>query len=266
MANIGQLYYRVPIGTEDDGTIVYSTSSQLINSFFDVNLVGLTGATIWTKVGIQAPPGTQMIMNDIKEILIGRTGIYELDEDISITGLQFKQPQNYIEDIAAEEQAKEEGLRVIEQAMNAREEAYLSWTSNLADSWLKIKEEIQKKEQEILVIEDELKILNQELETLEKELESIEDKGSKEYQDKQKEINAKEAEISNKKSEKTAIEEIKAILDNCLADESKMMEIESAYEELYVQGLNEYNRGINGIYKADTPGDLDNVIIDYIYE
>lgn len=266
MANIGQLYYRVPIGTDDDGAIIYSTSTQLATSFFGVNLVGLMGTSAWTKVGIQAPPGTQMVMNGIKEILMGRTGIYELDEDISITDLQFKQPQNYIEDTDQEEQAKSDGLKMIENAMNVREAAYLEWTNGLASSWLEIKEKSQETEQQILALEDALKILNQELETLKEELEAIEDKGSKEYQDKQKEITDKEVEISTKETEKTTVEKANAILDGCLADESKMMEIETTYQESYDLGLSEYNRGVNGIYKAGTPGDLDNVIIDYIYE
>ena len=266
MANIGQLYYRVPIGTDDDGTVIYSTSTQLATSFFGVNLVGLMGTSAWTKVGIQAPPGTQMVMNGIKEILMGRTGIYELDEDISITDLQFKQPQNYIEDTDQEERAKNDGLKAIEDAMNAREMAYLKWTAGLASSWLEIKEKSQETEQQILALEDELKILNQELETLKEELETIEDKGSKEYQDKQKEIADKETEISTKETEKTTIEKAKAILDECLAKEPKMIEIETAYQKSYDLGWGEYNRGVNGIYKAGTPGDLDNVIIDYIYE
>lgn len=266
MANIGQLYYRVPIGTDDDGAVIYSTSTQLATSFFSVNLVGLIGTSAWTKVGIQAPPGTQMVMNGIKEILMGRTGIYELDEDISITDLQFKQPQNYIEDTDAEEQAKNDGLKAIEDAMNVREIAYLEWTAGLASSWLEIKEKSQETKQQILALEDELKILNQELETLKEELEAIEDKGSKEYQDKQKEIADKETEISTKETEKATVEAAKTILDGCLADEAKMMDIETTYQESYDLGLSEYNRGVNGIYKAGTPGDLDNVIIDYIYE
>lgn len=266
MANIGQLYYRVPIGTEDDGTVIYSTSTQLATSFFGVNLVGLMGTSAWTKVGIQAPPGTQMVMNGIKEILMGRTGIYELDEDISITDLQFKQPQNYIEDIDAEEKAKSDGLKMIEDAMNVREAAYLDWTAGLASSWLEIKEKSQETEQQILALEDELKILNQDLEVLKEELAAIDDKGSQQYQDKEIEITKKEAEISAKETEKVTVEKAKAILDKCLVDEPKMMEIETAYQESYDQGLGEYNRGVNGIYKAGAPGDLDNVIIDYIYE
>ena len=42
----------------------------------------------WVKLGIQAPPGTQWEINS-KQILIGRTGIYELDDDIEINTLKL---------------------------------------------------------------------------------------------------------------------------------------------------------------------------------
>jgi hypothetical protein len=37
-------------------------------------------------------------MNASKTIMIGRTGIYELDEDIAITSMYFVRPKNYIKD------------------------------------------------------------------------------------------------------------------------------------------------------------------------
>ena len=43
----------------------------------------------WIKLGIQAPPGSEWEIND-KKILIGRTGIYELDDDIVVTSLKYK--------------------------------------------------------------------------------------------------------------------------------------------------------------------------------
>ena len=42
----------------------------------------------WIKLGIQAPPGSQWQIND-KKILIGRTGMYELDDDIIVSRLQY---------------------------------------------------------------------------------------------------------------------------------------------------------------------------------
>lgn len=52
----------------------------------------------WIKFGIQAPPGSKWLINfeadkelpNIgKEILIGRTGMYELDDDIIVTSLKY---------------------------------------------------------------------------------------------------------------------------------------------------------------------------------
>lgn len=56
-----------------------------------------------SKLGIQAPSGTKVHLNsggqnDEQIIMIGRTGMYELDENISITDIYFERPRNYILD------------------------------------------------------------------------------------------------------------------------------------------------------------------------
>lgn len=86
MANIGQIWYRV---ADSEGS--YPSG---INIYTDI-LTQITPNSL-TKIGIQAPPGTQLQMNGIKEIMIGRTGIYELDEGISITSLKFYRPKTYV--------------------------------------------------------------------------------------------------------------------------------------------------------------------------
>lgn len=54
------------------------------------------------KIGIQAPPGTKFTFNKAtmqdtgERIMVGRTGIYELNDDIVINYLRFQRPQNYI--------------------------------------------------------------------------------------------------------------------------------------------------------------------------
>lgn len=74
MARVGQMRYKVDgLNTSDDTDI---TNGNII-----------ANKTI-TKLGIQAPPGTMLSINN-KPILIGRTGIYELDDDITIDSLQF---------------------------------------------------------------------------------------------------------------------------------------------------------------------------------
>ena len=49
------------------------------------------------KIGIQAPEGTVVILND-QEITIGKTGIYELDCIVPITSLKFKETTKAIVD------------------------------------------------------------------------------------------------------------------------------------------------------------------------
>lgn len=47
-----------------------------------------TTRPILFKLGIQAEPGTTMLINN-KAIKVGKTGIYQLDEVINITSLKF---------------------------------------------------------------------------------------------------------------------------------------------------------------------------------
>ena len=52
-------------------------------------------------------------MNASKTIMIGRTGIYELDEDIVITSMKFVRPTVYIKDEKESESKKQEGEKII---------------------------------------------------------------------------------------------------------------------------------------------------------
>ena len=57
------------------------------------------------KIGIQAPPGTKFTfavglddkqVSSDRIIMVGRTGIYELNDDIVISSLKFIKPQEYV--------------------------------------------------------------------------------------------------------------------------------------------------------------------------
>lgn len=68
-----------------------------------ISAIGPINDTIIKKLGIQAPSGTKVHLNsggksDEQIIMIGRTGMYELDENISITDIYFERPRNYILD------------------------------------------------------------------------------------------------------------------------------------------------------------------------
>lgn len=120
MSSIGQIYYRV-IDTNSTGEGKNYISTSDIDIYSDI--VSASKAKQFTKVGIQAPPGTQVVMNTNKTIMIGRTGIYELDEDIAITYMRFLKPKNYIKDEEESEQKKQQGEKIIKDAKEALENA-----------------------------------------------------------------------------------------------------------------------------------------------
>lgn len=116
MATVGQVYYNV-IDNNSGGYI----SSSDIDIYKDI--VSAYGALEFTKLGIQAPPGTKMVMNGSKSIMVGRTGIYELDTDIIVTNLYFIRPRKYVKDEEASAAAKEAGTRGMIEAENVRKQS-----------------------------------------------------------------------------------------------------------------------------------------------
>lgn len=74
------------------------------------------------KIGIQAPPGTKFTFNkattqDTGEwIMVGRTGIYELNDDIVIDYLRFQRPQNYIINKELSQQLQATGTGIMKAA------------------------------------------------------------------------------------------------------------------------------------------------------
>lgn len=119
MSAIGQIYYRV-VDTSSTGD-----GKHYISSGIDIysDIVSASSAKQFTKVGIQAPPGAQVVMNASKTIMIGRTGIYELDEDIVITSMKFVRPTVYVKDEEESESKKQEGEKIIKEAKAALEAA-----------------------------------------------------------------------------------------------------------------------------------------------
>lgn len=119
MSAIGQIYYNViDTSSTGDGKHYISSGIDIYN-----DIVKASSAKQFTKVGIQAPPGAQVVMNTSKTIMIGRTGIYELDEDIAITNMYFVHPKNYIKDDKETESKKQEGEKIIKDAKAALEAA-----------------------------------------------------------------------------------------------------------------------------------------------
>lgn len=252
MAQIGQIYYRIS-GVGSSGIDLYT------------DVLAQVGASQFTKVGVQAPPGTQMVLNQLKQIMIGRTGIYELDEDIAITELYFIRPQNYIRDEAAEEAAKIEGQQGIEDAMTIRRDSYLAWTQGYAESWIDI---LNRLEELPILLEQDIALLaakQAELEVLEEELKKYTE-GSTEYQEVKAQIDAKEQEITSLETEIQDYTDEQKILQACADNELEMQKYEDTYLAAYTVARAKYYEGVNGIYVVGDVGDLENVIIDYIWE
>jgi hypothetical protein len=134
MANVGQIIYNLEDYNSSGGYIstANGNTTQTITSatdpeyetnkidIFNRNLVEIYASKQFSKVGIQAPPGTKLVMNTNKNIMIGRTGVYELDEDIAITGLYFLRPKNYILDSETTEKNLSDGKKKLEAAESAR--------------------------------------------------------------------------------------------------------------------------------------------------
>ena len=112
MPTVGQVYYNVI----DNNRGSYVSSGQ--NIFSDI--IAQVGASQFNKVGVQAPAGTKIVMNESKTIMVGRTGIYELDDDIAITNMYFIRPRKYEKDEEASQQAIEQGTERMQAADKKR--------------------------------------------------------------------------------------------------------------------------------------------------
>lgn len=129
MASIGQIVYNLQDYINSGGLISTNNSNRSatvssvimnadgttsVNGNYEASRIDITKNIVegsgYTKVGIQAPPGTRAVLNTTKTILIGRTGIYELEEDILISSLYFIKPKNYILDTDATQRALDNGI------------------------------------------------------------------------------------------------------------------------------------------------------------
>lgn len=108
MATLRQFYYRV-LENGQFNTLL----PEGVSSFFGVNLLNGDSAA---KISIQAPPGTEVQLNN-KKIIIGRSGLYDFDNDNvpPVTSLVFSQPVRYIRtNVDPEKQASlEQDLKTI---------------------------------------------------------------------------------------------------------------------------------------------------------
>lgn len=110
----GSIWYRFI----DNNSGGYISSGENIYS----DLVKQMGATYFKDLGVNAPPGTQLVLNETKNVMVGRTGLYQLsDDDIKITNVYFVQPKNYVKDEDATKKALEDGADEMAAAEAQRE-------------------------------------------------------------------------------------------------------------------------------------------------
>ena len=100
---IGQIVYRLQdyrnreskVSTNKNGIVVNADAGDLdmTSDLFEQFAEGVSyrNAKV-TKLGVQAPPHTKMVIDD-RDIQVGNTGIYELDDDIIIEKIKFKAGQ-----------------------------------------------------------------------------------------------------------------------------------------------------------------------------
>lgn len=95
MAQPYQLYYRLEDFRTEERYQTSKIEGTPLNIYSDI--VSQFKKGNFNKLGIQAPAGTKFYINSsTSPIMVGRTGIYELDESINVNSLKFEAPKNYV--------------------------------------------------------------------------------------------------------------------------------------------------------------------------
>lgn len=129
MAQPYQLYYRLEdFRTEERYQTSKIKEDKYLNIYSDI--VSQFKKGNFSKLGIQAPAGTKFYINSsTSPIMVGRTGIYELDEDINVNSLKFEKPKNYKLDKPATQECLINGIN----QSKAAKDFYDTYMSKIAD-------------------------------------------------------------------------------------------------------------------------------------
>lgn len=112
MGTIKQIVYRLEDYRLDNP---YYTTPGYEDNFYNRNLIPEN--EIVTHLGIQAPAGTVFYINgNDNRFVMGRTGVYEVDENINILSLIFEQPIDYDLDTESTAAAAQEAQELIQRA------------------------------------------------------------------------------------------------------------------------------------------------------
>lgn len=210
------------------------------------NLVSHYNGQGFTKIGIQAAPGTQFILNKTKGMIVGRNGIYELDDDIIITELAFVKPRFYRLDTKATQDKLDNGSQAISVAEKAR-----SNSLKTLDEDYKLKDLLVS---EVKLSQDGTKYI-------------YPNKIYTDWKDKQPQFFTTYSD-----NEDGTFSVDKDVVDSALVQFNKdywteYTEIQNTYQAAYEPAYADLNLGLNGVYEIDNSveGDLENVIIDFLY-
>ena len=128
MSYIGQLQYDVNIGNNKIGNFnlgEYDSTTNILDIMKDKAGLSEEQKCYISKLGIQAPPGTQWKFKEednknLKNVYIGATGIYELD-NVKLFGL-FYVPQSDIQtDLTAQYIAYDDSIIAFDKAEGGRQ-------------------------------------------------------------------------------------------------------------------------------------------------
>lgn len=129
MAQPYQLYYRLEDFRTEERYQTSKIEGTTLNIYTDI--VSQFKKGNFSKLGIQAPAGTKFYINSsTSPIMIGRTGIYELDEDINVNSLKFEAPKNYVLNKAETQAALANGVN----ETKAAKAFYDKYIADIADS------------------------------------------------------------------------------------------------------------------------------------
>ena len=263
------------------------------------------------KLGIQAPPGTVFYLStglapssdSYKRIMMGRSGLYELDETVEITGLYFEQPCQYSIDEEATQQSIDAGIEIMKDAKNCFSTAVKAIGNGNFIKWLNGDENALAQDSAI-AYETSIKVIigaenwddfvdiakDIDLSVVETETTALNDEATNTII-----ISAGGADADNEEAEDPSdlesrgnfpidaflpgfsqyIEELTFDPTDITDDKGVLHDTEywecydilhDGYSDMYDEGFSIYQKGLNGVYVQGNPLEIKNLIIDYLFE
>lgn len=119
---VGQIIYNWKNDPDETEGLYSNWNKNISISDQSRNIIDMVGCSKFTKMSIQAPPGYKIkitVDGHDKEIMIGRTGIYNMDENINITRLIFMPMGTLVKNETATNQKQISGITKIKQVLDS---------------------------------------------------------------------------------------------------------------------------------------------------